>query len=63
VERERHPQGDLLEIASRGLPHTSLIGHRSTVPARCCLAESPIKIAHVYELSCLAGKRVCACAA
>src|SRR2546423_12375876 len=55
VERERHPQGDLLEIASRGLPHTSLIGHRSTVPACCCLVESPIRIVYVYELSCLPG--------
>src|SRR5207248_10369322 len=63
VERERHPQGDLLEIASWGLPHTSLIGHRSTVPARCCLAESPIRIGRVSELSCLPGTRVCICVA
>ena len=60
VERERHPQGDLFEIASRALPHTSLIGHRSTVPARCCLVESPIRAVYVYELSCLTGMIECA---
>jgi hypothetical protein len=51
VERERHPQGDLLEIASWAPLHTSLFGHRSTLPARCCSVVLRIEIVHVYELS------------
>ena len=41
VERERHPQGDLLEIAPRAPLRTSLIGHRSTLPAHCCSIARP----------------------
>src|SRR5262249_10293926 len=41
VERERHPQGDLFEIASWAPLRTSLFGHRSTLPAHCCSIAQP----------------------
>src|SRR5215475_13344424 len=59
VERERHPQGDLLEIAPRAPLRTSLIGHRSTLPARCCSIAWPTGLVHVYELSLSRGMRRC----
>jgi hypothetical protein len=34
MERDRDPQGDLLELAPLDPVHASLIGHRSTVPSR-----------------------------
>lgn len=50
MEREWNPQGDLLDFAPLAPVPTSRIGHRSTVPSRCCLAGRQNDIVYVFEL-------------